>query len=150
MEFSSRGFDLFLRRRARLTARAWIETRTTRDYRQNAASLVAVQPRDSHPQPHALPALAAALREPRFTLYLGRKACPPAAPLWPQVITAESAKAAFAHYAHMHEAARQAAADKRGRLPLEALLPLTRLAFDDHMHAGVVHGCGLLLVRPVS
>ncbi|MBW8831474.1 MAG: type I-E CRISPR-associated protein Cas5/CasD [Burkholderiales bacterium] len=112
---------------------------STRDYRQNAASLVAMQPRGSHPPPHTLPALAAALREPRFTLYLGRKACPPAAPLWPQVIAAESAKAAFAHYAHMHEAARQAAADKRGRLPLEALLPLTRIAFDEHVHAGVGH-----------
>ena len=110
---------------------------STRDYRQNAASLVAVQARVSHPPPYELPVLAQALREPRFTLCLGRKSCPPAAPLWPQVIEAESAAAAFARYAQMHEAARLAAADKRGRLPLEALRPLTRIAFDDHVQAGV-------------
>lgn len=112
---------------------------STRDYRQNAASLVAVQARASRPPPYELPALAGALREPRFTLCLGRKSCPPAAPLWPQVIDADSATAAFARYALMHEAARQAGADKRGRLPLEALLPLTRVAFDDYVQAGVPH-----------
>lgn len=112
---------------------------STRDYRQNAGSLVAVQPRTSHSPPYPLPTLAAALREPLFTLYLGRKACPPAAPLWPQIIAAESAKDAFAHYAQMYETARLAAADRRGRLPLEPLLPLTRIAFDDHVHAGVDH-----------
>ena len=112
---------------------------STRDYRQNAASLVAVQVRVSHPPPYELPALALALREPQFTLYFGRKSCPPAAPLWPQVIDAESATAAFARYAQLHAAARQAAADKRGRLPLEALLPLTRIAFDDHVQAGIPH-----------
>ena len=112
---------------------------STRDYRQNAASVVAVQVRVSHPPPYELPALAQALREPHFTLCLGRKSCPPAAPLWPQVIAAESAAAAFARYAQMHEAARREGADKRGRLPLEALLPLTRIAFDDHVRAGVAH-----------
>lgn len=112
---------------------------STRDYRQNAASLVAIQARGPHPPPYELPALAQALREPQFTLYLGRKSCPPAAPLWSQVIEAESATAAFARYAQMHEAARLAVADKRGRLPLEALLPLTRIAFDDHVQAGVPH-----------
>jgi CRISPR system Cascade subunit CasD len=39
----------------------------------------------------------------------------------------------------MHEAARQSAADKRGRVPLEALLPVTRIAFDEHVQAGVAH-----------
>jgi CRISPR system Cascade subunit CasD len=110
---------------------------STRDYRQNAASLVAMQPRAGGLPPHELPALASALRQPRFALYLGRKACPPAAPLWPQVIAAESARAAFAGYAGLHEAARQAAADQRGRLPLEALLPLTRMFFDDRVDAGM-------------
>lgn len=98
---------------------------------------MAVQARSSQPPPHALAALAAALREPRFTLYLGRKSCPPAAPLWPQLIDAESAAAAFLRYGELHAAARQAAADKRGRLPLEALQPLTRMAFDDHVVAGI-------------
>ena len=112
---------------------------STRDYRQNAASLVAVQARGSRPPPYDLPALAQALREPQFTLFLGRKSCPPAAPLWPQVIDAASAKAAFALYGQLHEAARQAVADNRGRLPLETLPQLTRIAFDDHVHAGVPH-----------
>ena len=59
--------------------------------------------------------------------------------MWPQVIDADSATAAFARYAQLHEAARQAVADKRSRLPLETLLPLTRIAFDDHVQAGVPH-----------
>lgn len=112
---------------------------STRDYRQNAASLVAVQSRVGSTPPHTLAELASALRQPQFTLYLGRKACVPAAPLWPQVIEAESAQAAFATYATLYEAARQTAADKRGRLPLEALPPVTRIAFDDHINAGVPH-----------
>lgn len=112
---------------------------STRDYRQNAASLVAVQPRNDGTLPHTLVELASALREPKFTLYLGRKACVPAAPLWPQVIEAESAQAAFAFYRTLFESARLAAADKHGRLPLEALPPVTRLAFDDHINAGVSH-----------
>lgn len=112
---------------------------STRDYRQNATSLVAVQPRSDGTPPHTLAALALALREPRFTLYLGRKACAPAAPLWPQVIAAECAQAAFAVYKTMYEAARAAAVDKHGRLPLEALPRVTRIAFDDHINAGVPH-----------
>ena len=68
---------------------------STRDYRQNAASLVAVQARDSAAPVHALAELASALRQPKFTLYLGRKACAPGAPLWPQVVEAESAQKAF-------------------------------------------------------
>lgn len=110
---------------------------STRDYRQNAASLVAVQPRsDSTPQ-YTLAQLALALREPQFTLYLGRKACAPAAPLWPQVIEALSAQAAFVEYKALFETARKAAADKHGQLPLETLPPITRIAFDDHINAGV-------------
>ncbi len=112
---------------------------STRDYRQNAASLVAVQPRSDGTPPHTLTDLASALREPQFTLYLGRKACAPAAPLWPQVMAAESAQAAFTAYRALFEVARKAAADKRGRIPLEAMLPVTRIAFDDQINAGVPH-----------
>lgn len=112
---------------------------STRDYRQNAACLVALQAREGQPTPHALAHLAAALREPRFPLYLGRKACVPGAPLWPQVIAAVSAHAAFAGYTGLLEAARLAAADKRGRVPLEALPRLERIIFDEYVTAGVVH-----------
>lgn len=110
---------------------------STRDYRQNGASLVAVQARMSVASAPSLSAMATALREPKFLLYLGRKACAPAAPLWPQLIEAESARAAFATYADRFESARNAAADARGRPPLEPLPALTRIAFDDHVEAGV-------------
>ena len=69
---------------------------STRDYRQNAAWVVAVQAQTD--APHSLAALMQALREPRFVLYLGRKCCPPAAPLAPTVHEAESAHAALLTY----------------------------------------------------
>lgn len=69
---------------------------SSRDYRQNAASLVAVQALAS--APCSLRELASALSTPRFVLYLGRKSCPPAAPLHPCVLDAESIQAAFAAY----------------------------------------------------
>lgn len=109
---------------------------STRDYRQNAACLVAVQTRTLSNAP-SLSELASALREPKFLLYLGRKACAPAAPLWPQLIAAVSAQAAFGSYRERFESARNKAADSRGRVPLEGLPVLTRIAFDDHVTAGV-------------
>lgn len=69
---------------------------STRDYRQEGAWAVAVQARPG--APHSLEALAQALRQPRFVLYLGRKSCPPAAPLAPTVAEAASAYAALAAY----------------------------------------------------
>jgi CRISPR system Cascade subunit CasD len=69
---------------------------STRDYRQGAAWAVAVQARDT--APHTLDHLAQALRQPRFVLYLGRKCCPPAAPLAPAVSEAASAHAAITAY----------------------------------------------------
>ncbi|ARU04405.1 type I-E CRISPR-associated protein Cas5/CasD [Comamonas serinivorans] len=108
---------------------------STRDYRQNAACLVALQAMVPTAMP--LEALASALRAPRFVLYLGRRACPPAAPLWPQVVEAASAHAAFNQYAQRFEAARQAAADPKGRIPLEPLDGIERLVFDERVQAGV-------------
>jgi CRISPR system Cascade subunit CasD len=49
-----------------------------------------------------LSALQAALRKPTFVLYLGRKCCPPAAPLDPRLLQAESAHAALTAYAGSH------------------------------------------------
>lgn len=66
---------------------------STRDYRQDGAWVVAVQALPDAPQ--QLTALERALREPRFVLYLGRKSCPPAAPLAPCVVDADSAHAAI-------------------------------------------------------
>lgn len=69
---------------------------STRDYRQAGAWVVAVQALPG--ASHRLDDLAQALREPRFVLYLGRKCCPPSAPLAPRVLEAESAHAALVAY----------------------------------------------------
>lgn len=108
---------------------------STRDYRQNASSLVAVLARDN--APYTLQNLADKLRKPRFVLYLGRKSCPPAAPLYPQVIDAESALAAFNEYGTRLNAQLEALKDRRGRVPLEPTGKVTRLYWGDGVNAGV-------------
>lgn len=42
--------------------------------------------------------ISASLIRPKFSLYLGRRACPPSLPLMPQVLETESAETAFAEY----------------------------------------------------
>lgn len=89
------------RRRPRLPTRAAelaeaaLETvLTRREYRTDALHLIALwERRDA---PHTLEALAEALRAPKYVPYVGRKSCPPALPLAPQVIEADDAGAAFA------------------------------------------------------
>jgi CRISPR system Cascade subunit CasD len=108
---------------------------STRDYRQDAASLIAVQSRGE--PPYTLEHLAEKLRQPRFTLYLGRKSCPPAAPLYPLVIDAKSALAAFEEYRTRLEAQREANKDRRGRAPLEPPGKVIRLVWGDGIEAGV-------------
>ena len=78
---------------------------STRDYRQGVAYAVAVQaePAAPHQAPHTLSTLVQALREPHFVLYLGRKCCPPAAPLAPRLIEADSAHAALSSYLATHD-----------------------------------------------
>ena len=107
---------------------------STRDYRQEAASLIAIQPRSD--APYSLEVLADALRKPRFVLYLGRKSCPPAAPLHPVVITADSALAAFEEYRKRLNDQRDAHKDRHGRLPLEPIGELIRLVWGDGVEAG--------------
>jgi len=68
---------------------------STRDYRCDARYTVAIWVRNAKP-PLSLEALAAALSAPRFPLYLGRKSCPPALPLAPRVVAAETLRDAFA------------------------------------------------------
>lgn len=63
-------------------------TITHRDYRVAPLYGVAIWNGD-------LPRLARALRQPEFTLYLGRKSCPLAAPVDPQIIAAESPEEAL-------------------------------------------------------
>jgi CRISPR system Cascade subunit CasD len=69
---------------------------STRDYRQNAAALVALQTNGE--TSYSLDELAAALMRPRFVLYVGRKSCPLAVPLYPRVLDADSVRAAFDIY----------------------------------------------------
>ena len=66
-----------------------------RSYRQDALYLVAVLSGDSA---YSVERLANALLEPVFPLYLGRKSCPPAAPLNPEVIPAPNLRTALDRY----------------------------------------------------
>ncbi|MEN8264531.1 MAG: type I-E CRISPR-associated protein Cas5/CasD [Nitrospirota bacterium] len=61
---------------------------SSREYRCDAFSLVAVKPLEA--VPYTLAKLAEHLREPRFHLYLGRKSCPLAVPLNPRIKTGNS------------------------------------------------------------
>ena len=100
---------------------------STRDYRQGGEWIVAVQALER--APHDLAALALALREPRFVLYLGRKSCPPAAPLAPRVVDAESAHAAITSYlqaAGSHALLRRLAWSDRVVAGLDAHLTVPR------------------------
>ena len=63
-----------------------------RSYQQDALSVVAVSSADDV---FSLKRLGEALTKPHYQLYLGRKSCPPAAPLNPSVITAENLKQAL-------------------------------------------------------
>jgi len=108
---------------------------STRDYRQDAACLVAVQARAQ--APHELTDLVAALRAPRFVLYLGRKACPPAAPLCPQVVTGDSVLSAFTAYRALLQALIAPHADRWGRPAVEPPQVVHRLSWSDGIEAGV-------------
>ena len=99
---------------------------STRDYRQDAASVVAVQVRDG--APYALSDVAQALVKPHFILYLGRKACPPAVPLNPQIIAAENALTAVLAY--------QQALAKRGGA---TALALERMVWGEGIESGAAH-----------
>ncbi len=108
---------------------------STRDYRQDAACLVAIQLKVAGKPPHTLHELACALRTPRFVLYLGRKACPPAAPLAPEVLDADSALVALQAYRRASTVRLEALA-LGGRPPLEPLADIVRLVWGDGVHAG--------------
>jgi CRISPR system Cascade subunit CasD len=70
-------------------------------------------------------------------LYLGRKACVPAAPLWPQCIQASSAYEAFSRYAQQAQEAIKQAPSAKGPPLLTPLPPLELIAFDDHIQVGL-------------
>lgn len=108
---------------------------SSRDYRTDACYRIAVQASDTGEW--KLEALHQALLEPVFPLYLGRKACPPALPLQPQIVSAESLLAAF------QSAEFYGPADLLGGLIPSARLPrveqdLYSLHWEDGMDAGQV------------
>lgn len=67
-----------------------------REYRTDALAWVALRPSDD--SPYTLEQLALALNKPKFVLYLGRKSCPLAAPLDPQILQANGFSEAFSLY----------------------------------------------------
>lgn len=107
---------------------------STRDYRQDAACLVAVQTRSQ--VCYSLEEVAEALRKPRYALYLGRRSCPPAAPLNPGVFEVETVRAAFEAYRVSYEDTRSRLPDRWGRLPLEDSAALVRVVWGEGVNAG--------------
>lgn len=69
---------------------------SAREYRTDAEAWVALKPASD--APFSLDALANALNNPIFVPYLGRKACPLAAPMEPQHVTADNFSEAFAAF----------------------------------------------------
>lgn len=133
---------------------------SSRDYRQDAASLVAVTLRQEVTPRWSLETLRTHLRSPRFTLYLGRKCCPPALPLQPRVVQAETLSAAFADYQRRdREAAESAAAmlekgrDHRAQRQVEAQHDvwaqerIVRVAWEDGMESGVADSLRIDVLR---
>ena len=70
---------------------------SSRDYRCDSAASVALSLCSNTP-PYSLQQIAEALRQPHFVPYLGRKACPLALPLDPQLCEAPSIDEAFSNY----------------------------------------------------
>lgn len=67
-----------------------------RDYRMDSLCLIALWEKEM--PSFSLEQLQTSLLKPHYTLYLGRKSCPPALPLNPQVIKAKTLKLAFTKY----------------------------------------------------
>ncbi|MYN14329.1 type I-E CRISPR-associated protein Cas5/CasD [Pusillimonas sp. TS35] len=67
---------------------------SAREYRCDAHAIIAVEALET--APYSLAKLAEALTRPVYTLYLGRKSCPLAAPVSPQLVVAMSVSDALA------------------------------------------------------
>jgi len=71
---------------------------SSREYRSDALALVAVKALAC--APHDLKTIQNHLNKPKFHLYLGRKSCPLAAPLYPQMHSSDNYFEAFKLYDH--------------------------------------------------
>ncbi|MDH5511528.1 MAG: type I-E CRISPR-associated protein Cas5/CasD [Nitrospinota bacterium] len=74
---------------------------SSRDYYCDAIYTICLWTRGDSPL--SLAAVAQSLAQPTYTLYLGRKSCPPAMPLAPRVLTAATIKEAFAQAEALHQ-----------------------------------------------
>ncbi len=81
-------------RRSELLAPKLNTILSSRDYRCDAFYTIAIWDFVEHP-PYSLAELVLSLACPVFTLYLGRKSCPPALPMQARTIRAENLKQAF-------------------------------------------------------
>lgn len=102
---------------------------SNRDYRQDSAYFILLQASEN--APYRLAELQQALREPRFTLYFGRKSCPPAAPLWPRIIEANDPCAALVLYRQQLQQALSQATLAGGQSA--SVAPITQLAWSEGM-----------------
>jgi len=66
---------------------------STRDYRVDAYAVIAVSVKSDGP--YSLAQIQQALLSPKFTLYLGRKSCPLALPLHPQLVNTQGVRSAL-------------------------------------------------------
>lgn len=89
-------------RRDELSGEAINTLLSQRDYRTDALYTVALW-RKATDSPLTLSALVEALHRPRFNLYLGRKACPPALPLAAHIVPASNLREAFNKADFPHE-----------------------------------------------
>lgn len=101
---------------------------STRDYRQDGVSLICLWCRNDAAR-WALDALKEAMEKPRFVLYLGRKSCPPALPLKPDIVEAVDVKSAFNLVTSRIE-------DLRIQLNRDASLKLRRIAWEEGISSG--------------
>lgn len=90
---------------------------TYRDYTADACFSVCIWTREDDP-PYPLSELAEALRQPRFTPYLGRKSCPLGLPFSPQLTEAESVGVAFASYPVDGRVAKGLSMDSKGTVEM--------------------------------
>jgi CRISPR system Cascade subunit CasD len=89
-------------RRDELAAEGLNTILSQRDYRSDALYTIALWQKEGATE--TLQQLAEALSRPIFPLYLGRKSCPVALPLAPQVVPAETLREAFAKVSFPDEA----------------------------------------------
>jgi CRISPR system Cascade subunit CasD len=121
-----RGFPT---RREELASEKLETILSRRDYRVEALHTVLLWPRDGAPA--TLESIAAALNEPRFVLYLGRKTCPLGLSLAPRIVEGETITSAFSAYDESMSAAERSlrhdlglAANGNGRIAMDTDPPV--------------------------